>query len=177
MVGEYLEPARTSENLVKGLQAISKRQILWVRVRRALRKVGRGVVVVLLIGVLLALAGCAIRPSTQFPGKHFNRGKNAVWLGVEWSMDTHSAAEVTALAADLKLHEIEYVFVYTSYLKPAGNFNLTYDHAAEFVQAIKAAQPNLKILAWVGLPLFFSTHNHPPPPPKTPPFTPAHFQQ
>ncbi len=84
-----------------------------------------------------------------------------MWLGVEWSMDTHSAAEVTALAADLKLHEIEYVFVYTSYLKPAGNFNLTYDHAAEFVQAIKAAQPNLKILAWIGIPLFFANINDP----------------
>src|SRR5258708_24483929 len=160
MVGEYLEPARTSENLVKGLQAISKRQILWVRVRRALRKVGRAVVVLLLIGVLLALAGCAIRPSTQFPGKHFNRGKNAVWLGVEWSMDTHSAAEVTALAADLKLHEIEYVFVYTSYLQPAGNFNPTYDDAAEFVHANKPAPPQLKVPARNYIPLFFFHTNH-----------------
>jgi hypothetical protein len=137
-------------------QGLSAVRTVKRRLGLALRNIGRAIAVMGLIIVLLALGGCVLRPGTQYQGKHFNKARNAVWLGVEWSMDAHSAADVAVLAADLKRHEIRYVYVYTSYLKPAGNFNPTFDHAAEFIQAIKAAQPDLKVLAWIGVPLFFT---------------------
>lgn len=104
--------------------------------------------------ILIGLArGCFFRPATDYPGSHFNRGKNAVWLGVEWLNEKHSTAEITSLANDLHDRQIAYVFVYTTYLHKDGKFGDSYQYAADFVKGIKQAQPDLKILAWIGLPL------------------------
>ena len=106
-----------------------------------------------LLGLLVIGRGCIFRPATSFPGAHFNRGTNAAWLGVEWVNEPHSPEEIAALADDLVRRDIRHVFVYTTYLKSNGVFNPTYDHAAEFNRALKAAQPDLDVQAWIGLPL------------------------
>lgn len=114
------------------------------RYLRALRNVLLVIVGVILLGVL---RGCVFRPATGYPGSHFNRGKNAVWLGIEWVNETHSQTEIAALASDLAHEQIAYVFAYTSYLKPSGDFNPTFSHAADFIQTLKATSPDLKVLA------------------------------
>ena len=106
-----------------------------------------------LILVVLLIRGCIFRPSTAYPGEHFNQGKNAVWLGVEWVKDSQPQEEIEKLANNLRHHQIRYVFVFASYLKPNGEFNSTYDHAATFVKALKATYPEVVVLAWLGLPL------------------------
>jgi hypothetical protein len=95
---------------------------------------------------------CTFRPATNFSGSHFNRGENAVWLGVEWVNEPHEAHEIFTLANDLARHQIRYVFVYASYLKPDGQFNPTYAYAAEFVSGLKRVNPDIHIQAWIGLP-------------------------
>ncbi len=105
--------------------------------------------------LLVLLRGCVIRPANTYPGAYFNRGKNAAWLGVEWVSDPHDAQAITTLANDLATRQIVYAFVYTSYLKQDSSFNPTYSHAADFISTLKAAQPGIKILAWIGLPLQF----------------------
>jgi hypothetical protein len=74
---------------------------------------------------------------------------------VEWVNEAHSVSEITALANELHSHQIVYVFVYTSYLKVGGYFNPTFAHARDFVDALKRAQPDIKVLAWIGLPLSY----------------------
>jgi hypothetical protein len=101
----------------------------------------------------LVLRGCLLRPATNHPGAYFNRNTNAAWLGVEWVNERHRREDIAALAESLNRQQIKYVFAYTSYLKPNRQFNLTYSHAAEFVQTLKAEQPNLNVQAWIGLPL------------------------
>jgi hypothetical protein len=101
----------------------------------------------------IILRGCFIRPGTNFAGEHFNRGHNAAWLGVEWSMEPHTAAEVAALAEDLQRRQIDTIFVYVSYLKPTGLFNPTYDHAREFVTLLKQVAPQINVQAWLGIPV------------------------
>jgi len=105
--------------------------------------------------VVLVLVGrwCVFRPSTTHPGGFFNRGTNAVWLGVEWVNEPHTIEEIDALADMLTTQQIHYVFVYASYLKANGRFNPTYAYASEFVQTLKTMQPDLNVQAWVGLPL------------------------
>ncbi len=117
-----------------------------VRLRRTLAIVSALVIVA-------ALRACFLRPGTHYPGSYFNRGHNAAWLGVEWSMEPHMAAEVEALAADLQRRQIDTIFVYVSYLKPTGSFNPTYDHAHEFVTALKQAAPQIEVQAWLGVPV------------------------
>jgi hypothetical protein len=77
----------------------------------------------------------------------------AVWLGIEWGMTPHSNTEVVELAQNLQKHNITYVFAYVSYLKPGDIFNPTFDHAAEFVQQFRAVAPQIRLLAWVGVPI------------------------
>ncbi len=123
------------------------------RLRRAFRNVARVLMAVVVIIVFASLRGCFLRPATSYPGDHFNKGQNAVWLGVEWVRDKHSAAEIANLAADLQREQIAYVFVYTTYMHGGGQFGASYDHAADFLRGFKQAQPTIKVLAWIGLPL------------------------
>ena len=105
-----------------------------------------------LILLAVVLRACVLRPATNLPGNHFNTGRNAAWLGVEWSMAPHSPEQVAALAADLRERQIATVYVYVSYLKPDG-FNPTYNHAAEFVANLKATAPDIDVQGWLGVPL------------------------
>jgi hypothetical protein len=106
----------------------------------------------LIIGVIVA-RGCVFRSSTDFPGSHFNRGSNAIWLGVEWVNEKHTSDEITTLANNLRQRQIRSVFVYTSYLRADGEFSTSYTYAAAFVASLKQAYPELHVLAWIGLPL------------------------
>jgi hypothetical protein len=109
--------------------------------------------IVTVLGLILIGRGCICRPTTDFPGAHFNRGANAVWLGVEWVKEPHGKSEITALAHNLQQRQIRFVYVFVSYLKSEGEFNKTYAQAPEFVRGLKAAQPDLNVQAWIGLPL------------------------
>jgi hypothetical protein len=107
----------------------------------------------LLVGLIAVLRGCFFRPATNYPGAHFNRGANAIWLGVEWVSEAHDDSDVVALADDLNRWQIRTVYVFVSYLKADGEFNPTFTHAAQFVRVFKTAQPNLDVQAWIGLPV------------------------
>ncbi len=110
-------------------------------------------ILLLLLSLVAVARACVFRPATTFPGSYFNHGANAVWLGVEWLDQPHGDDEITRLANDLARRQIRYVFAYTSYWKSNDQFNSTYSHASEFVRALKSAQPEIKVEAWIGLPL------------------------
>lgn len=77
----------------------------------------------------------------------------ATWLSVSWSMSLPEAAEVTKLTERLRALAVDDVYVYVSYLKPDGTFNPTFDFAPEFVAALKRDAPELRALAWIGVPV------------------------
>jgi hypothetical protein len=56
--------------------------------------------IISLVVIIVTLRACFLRPMTNYPGSHFNRHRNATWLGVEWSMESHSAEAIAALADD-----------------------------------------------------------------------------
>lgn len=99
---------------------------------------------------------CTFRPATSLPGSHFNRATNAAWLDIDWVNEPKTQPEIVALANALHRRQIRDAYVYVSYLKDHGRFNPTYAHAAAFTRAFKAAQPEINVQAWLGLPL-----NHP----------------
>ncbi len=106
-----------------------------------------------LLVMLVVLRGCFLRPGTNYLGAHFNRGQNAAWLGVEWSMEPHGDQEIATLVADLRERQIRTIFVYASYLKPHNIFNPTYSYAADFVRQVKSWDVSLEVQAWIGVPL------------------------
>lgn len=76
----------------------------------------------------------------------------AAWLGVTWSNDARSPSEIRDLAIKLQSHRVDDLFIYVSYLKADGKFNATYDHAADFVKQMKSLAPEMRLLAWIGVP-------------------------
>lgn len=77
----------------------------------------------------------------------------AVWMGVTWSMDEYSTNDIEQLARDLATRQVDDLYVYVSYLKAGDFFNPTYDHAQTFVESIKRVNPELRVLAWIGVPI------------------------
>lgn len=77
----------------------------------------------------------------------------STWLSVSWSMSPHDAEEMMKLTERLAALAVDDVYVYVSYLKPEGAFNPTFGFAREFVAALKRYAPELRALAWVGVPV------------------------
>lgn len=77
----------------------------------------------------------------------------AVWMGVTWSMDEHDADAIRQLANELKTQQVDDVYVYVSYLKAGDFFNPTYDYAPNFVTQLKREIPEIRVLAWIGVPI------------------------
>jgi hypothetical protein len=77
----------------------------------------------------------------------------AVWMGVTWSMDVHTDAEISALAEELQAQNVNDVYVYVSYLKADGQFNPTYAYATDFTRRFHAAAPDIRLYAWLGVPI------------------------
>jgi hypothetical protein len=50
--------------------------------------------------VVVVARGCVLRPATDYPGSHFNRGTNATWLDVDWVDEPKPDAAVAALARE-----------------------------------------------------------------------------
>ena len=67
-------------------------------------------------------------------------------------------AQVDELAGKLNRLRVNDVYVYVSYLKADGKFNATYDFAAEFLAALKSRAPQLRALAWIGVPVSIDGH-------------------
>ncbi len=121
------------------------------RLRRRARRLSPLVMMLagalLAVGIGLAIYWVALRePEPAFTG-------NAVWLGVTWANDPHSAEEIRLLGEHLSAYRIRYAYVYVSYLRVDTTvWNPTFDYARDFVRALKAAAPDTKVLAWLGVP-------------------------
>jgi hypothetical protein len=106
------------------------------------------VVVALLAGVSwLALN----RTVSSYPGVHFNRGENAVWLEHTWAGDPHTPADYDQLAARLAREQIRYVFAHVGPLASNGSIPTDrFAHAGDLVRALKQRIPGIEVLAWIG---------------------------
>ena len=104
---------------------------------------GLGAMVVLIVALIAVLI--IVKLGAEPPG-------NAIWLGVTWARDEHTDAEIRLLAERLRENEIGYAYVYTTWLHEDGTFNPTYDHATEFLNTIRSAYPELRVLSWIGVP-------------------------
>jgi hypothetical protein len=99
------------------------------------------------------LGNLLVEPAKEPSGWQFNRGLNAAWLGIEWVSGSRDKRDIIALADELSRQQIQYAFVFVSYMNPEGEFNPTYSYAKEFIHALKATSPDLNVQAWIGLPL------------------------
>jgi len=105
--------------------------------------------------VILFLAGLAlgqIWPRGVEDGPFFNRNRNGIWLDVVWAAEERSEDEIVALSHDLVAKGFRYAYVYVNSVQPDGQaVPSTYAHAARFVRLVKRAQPDLQLIAWIGV--------------------------
>ena len=107
-------------------------------------------VVTVITGLLIYLFSPSIETSPAFNRPDL---RIAVWMGVTWSMDAHDPEDIRQLATRLQSQQVDDVYVYVSYLKAGDFFNPTYDHAQAFVTTLKQFVPDIRVLAWIGVPI------------------------
>jgi hypothetical protein len=89
--------------------------------------------------------------ATNFPGSHFNRGLNAVWLEHTWAGDLHSSADYASLAATLRAEQIGDIYVHVGPLDSDGTIPADRaPYASTFAAAMHVRMPGVKVLAWIG---------------------------
>lgn len=79
--------------------------------------------------------------------------QNAAWISVDWTSQPVDEIAVRQLAESAKSRNLKYLFPYVSYLKSDGTFGPSYQYANEFVSTFRKSNKDVRILAWVGLPL------------------------
>lgn len=112
--------------------------------------------VLLLIGILIVGLGIVARWAwipEDLELTDCTLSKNAAWIDVDWSSKPINESAVSELADALAGKQIKYVFPYTVYLKSDGSFSQSYQYAAQFVSTLRRFNPDISILAWIGIPL------------------------
>ena len=108
-------------------------------------------IVILLSTIFLVARWAWIPEDLQLTDCTLN--KNAAWIAVDWSSKPVNELAVRELADVLASKQIKYVFPYTTFLKSDGSFSQSYQYALQFVSTLRHFNPNISILAWIGIPL------------------------
>ncbi|MGZ3600263.1 MAG: hypothetical protein ACXWQ5_11240 [Ktedonobacterales bacterium] len=103
---------------------------------------------VVALGVAFWRLGATV---TNYPGAHFNLGRNAVWLEHTWAGQQHTDVEYDQLAARLEREQIGYVFAHVGPLDSDGTIpGDRAPNAAGLAAALHARLPHVRVLAWIG---------------------------
>ncbi len=80
---------------------------------------------------------------------------NALWLGTEWTYETHTDEEVAALAQKLRDEQIGTVYAWVSWYKYDGTWNAPdkLPQVEAFVKQFNAAYPEADLYGWVSVPV------------------------
>lgn len=120
--------------------------------RRARRVLVAFLLVIILFTGVSAVAWWRLSATvTAYPGAHFNRGANAVWLEHTWAGDYHMESEYDALAQRLRVEQISYVFAHVGPLNSDGTIPADRAlYAARLATALHDRVPGIHVLAWIG---------------------------
>lgn len=89
--------------------------------------------------------------SSNQPGRFFNKGHNAIWIGHEWVGENKTDQEIQSLINDLKKYQIDTVFVHVGPLNKEGTIDpKTYKYALNFIDRAKKIDNSIKYQAWLG---------------------------
>lgn len=89
----------------------------------------------------------------DFSNPHCEFTQNAAWISVDWTSKPIDQDAVRQLAENAKSRKLKYLFPYISYLQSEGTFSDSYQSAHDFVNTFRKFSKNVRILAWIGLPL------------------------
>ncbi len=89
--------------------------------------------------------------SSNQPGRFFNKGHNAIWIGHEWVGEDKTDQAIQSLVNDFKKYQIDTVFVHVGPLNKEGTIDQkTYKYALNFIDKVKKFDNSIKYQAWLG---------------------------
>ena len=106
----------------------------------------------LLVALTTVLAAWGWVPS-NYSQAACKLNNNAAWISVDWTSKPVDRSAVKQLVASASARNVAYLYPYVSYLKRDGTFSTSYAYASDFTSAVHAVGSNIKVLAWVGIPL------------------------
>jgi hypothetical protein len=105
-----------------------------------------GMVVIFVILFLLFVG-----VSVNKPGKDYNKGHNAIWIGHEWVGEWNSDQEIRDLVGDLRRMGIDTVFVHSGPFENDGGIEVgAYQYAGDFLKRARDIDENIQYQAWLG---------------------------
>jgi hypothetical protein len=104
-----------------------------------------GVVVVASVIFLLR----QIKPATPDDLPH------AVWIGTEWTYESHEAEAITQLVDQWRENDIGAVYAWVSWLQEDGTWRgaENFTNVRAFAQQVKEAYPQVDLLGWLSFPV------------------------
>ncbi|MDA8218973.1 MAG: glycoside hydrolase family 18 protein [Dehalococcoidales bacterium] len=102
--------------------------------------------------LLVGLAAGQLWPRGTSLGPLLNRDENGIWLDVVWVSREQSEDDITGLVHDLRAKGFRYAYVYVNSVQASGKpRSETYACARRFVDIAKQAEPELQLIAWIGV--------------------------
>ena len=112
----------------------------------------RSVYIGILIAIFAIMAVWGWTPA-NFSNPDCKFTQNAAWVSVDWTSQPVDEMAVKQLAESAKSRNLKYLFPYVSYLRSDGSFSLSYQYTNKFVSTFRRLNKDVRILAWIGLPL------------------------
>lgn len=80
---------------------------------------------------------------------------HAVWIGTEWTYETHEPDAITELVDQWRENEIGAVYAWVSWLQEDGTWRgaQNFTSVRTFAQQVKEAYPQVDLLGWVSFPV------------------------
>ncbi|MEP7291430.1 MAG: hypothetical protein ABI835_06580 [Chloroflexota bacterium] len=102
---------------------------------------------VLFVVVIVVGLGSLRNPTAE-------RQPNALWLGTEWTYDSHTDQEIAAFVEKLRERKIGTVYAWVSYLQYDRTWRAEdqFENVKTFVTQFKKAYPEALLVGWVSLP-------------------------
>ncbi|MBT3864916.1 hypothetical protein HOE67_04205 [Candidatus Peregrinibacteria bacterium] len=84
-------------------------------------------------------------------GAFYNQDHNAIWIGHDWAESEKSDAEIFGLVDKLSRHDIDTIYIHSGPLNSEGGIApAKYAATVNFVEKVKFARSDMKVLAWLG---------------------------
>lgn len=113
------------------------------------------------VGGLLVIAVVVLLLGT-FKGDDPTAYPNALWIGTEWTYQTHDQPDVEALARRLRDHQIGVVYAWVSWLQVDETWRGAENFGAvrQFAEQFKQAYPEAQLFGWLSFPVDVGPNNY-----------------
>ena len=141
------EQTPSAPNLPRQIRPIPRYELPEIKlpVNRGLLAFAGSILLVVLVIIVLGLV------RNQPPQSH----PNAMWVGIEWTYETHDDETIMNYAQQLRDNQIGTLYAWVSWLQADGTWRgqSEFDEVQAFVEQMRRFYPEIELHGWVGFPV------------------------